>query len=275
MVSDAGAEKDREAITHLIVVHGFDSWFEKRSELFETIVGNANRIARELGKKVLPAATNLKDFGDRFVRWDTHYHGAFLASIALALENGFERVFIASSHNQDQLFPWGSHPILDPLWSTERLSFVHDGCEIRRVDKIRSISQAPIVLSTLRVCSVRSHIKSVYNCGSCEKCLRTMIGLHITGALQRCTTLPHSVDARLVRNIYVHDRNTRSFTDELVNSLGSSQMDLAIKSALQEGLSGERGPMARRRLVSIITQLLVMYLPALLPAWKKVQQAVT
>jgi hypothetical protein len=266
---------DREAITHLIAIHGFDTWFEKRSALFDTITENASRIAHEFGKKLLPAAANLKDFSDRYVRWDSQYHGAFLASVGLALENGFDRIFIASSHSQDQLFPWGSHPTLDPRWSTERLSFVHDGCETRRVDKIRFVSQSSIALQTLRVCNVRSYTRNVYNCGSCEKCLRTMIGLHISGALQRCTTLPHSIDARLVRNISVLDQNTRSFTEELVNSLGSSRTDLALRSALEECLSGDGGLMVKRRLFTIITHLLVMYLPPLLPAWTKVQQNLT
>ena len=266
---------DEEAITHLIVVHGFDTWFAKRSELFEAIAGNTSRIARELGKKVIPAATNLKDFGDRFVPWDSHYHGAFLASMGLALENLFEKIYIASSHNCDQLFPWGSHPILDPLWSTERLSFVHDGSETRRIDKTRYISQFPIVLQTLRVCNVRSYTRNVYNCGSCEKCLRTMIGLHVAGALQKCTTLPHFIDVRLVRNIAVSTPNTRTFTEELVNSLGSSEADLAMRSALEEGLSGDTGPMVRRRLFTIMTHLMVMYLPPLLPIWTRVQQALT
>ena len=34
------------------------------------------------------------------------------------------------------LGPLGSHPLLDPLWSSEDVELVHDGCEATRLDKL-------------------------------------------------------------------------------------------------------------------------------------------
>lgn len=198
-----------------------------------------------LRKNVVPAATNVRDFAIQFVDWGFLYFGAALASVGLTLEDIFEKVYVASSFSYDQILPWGSHPALDPLWSTERVSIIHDGCEARRVDKTRFIAQFPVVTDTLRVCTYRPLSGSIYNCGLCEKCLRTMVGLHIAGALHKCRTLPNSIDLRILRRIPIH-REVRSLTEELVTSLGSSETDLAIKSALEVALSKSPRPGPRR-----------------------------
>jgi len=272
---------DEETITDLVVVHGFDITFGRRNtKLFPTLLANAEKAGREFNKNVFPVATNLKDYGDRFVGWRALYFGAFLASIGLALENAFERIYIASAHSYTQIVERdrrgmieGSHPDLDPLWSTERESFIHDGCEAARIDKIRFISQFPIVLTTLRVCIIRSHGGGPYNCGSCHKCVRTMIALHTVGALQKCTTLPNSIDPKRLSSFWISDQNARSMLHDLVTSLGPSDTDLAIRSVLERSLSERSG--MRRHFLSTMTYVLSVYAPSLLPAWNRALSAGT
>lgn len=228
---------DDESITHLIVVHGFDIYFGKwNSELYPTVLSNSTKVAQELGKKVLPVATNIRDFSDRFADWGPLYHGAAMASVGLLLEQVLEKVYVAATYTYAQLHPHGSHLILDPLWSTEHLSFVHDGCEANRLDKMRLIAKYPIVLDTLRVCFMNPN--NEYNCGCCEKCLRTMVALHIVGALQTCKTLPHTIDPDLLRNITIH--STVDHLTHLVKALGTTGTDLGIREALEECLSRRR-----------------------------------
>lgn len=97
-----------------------------------------------------------------------------MASIAHLV--GFQRTLIASSHSEDDDFPWGSHKDTDRLWSTESSRLVHDGV-IQRSEKIRFIGQTPSALRGLRVCWQ----DKAYNCGTCEKCLRTRISLRLLG----------------------------------------------------------------------------------------------
>jgi hypothetical protein len=85
--------------------------------------------------------------------------------------------------------------VLDPLWSTETLTVVHDGCEMGRIDKVRFMAESQLVLDTLRLCPA-------YNCGRCIKCLPTIIDLLQAGALDRCATLPHEVDVDQLREIF-------------------------------------------------------------------------
>jgi hypothetical protein len=97
-----------------------------------------------------------------------------MASIAHLV--GFRNTIIASSHSEDDRMPWGSHPQTDHLWSTESSHLVHDGV-IRRSEKIRLIGQTPNALRGLRVCWQ----DTAYNCGICEKCLRTRLSLRLLG----------------------------------------------------------------------------------------------
>ena len=73
--------------------------------------------------------------------------------------------------------------MLDPLWSTEAVEIVHDGCGQTRVEKIKYISQNETVMKNLRYCWENRDVE--YNCGKCEKCLRTATCLEIAGVRER------------------------------------------------------------------------------------------
>ena len=192
--------RDVETISHLIAVHGMDVGHEGWDERVPPAMGeNWRRVARESGTALLPVTTNLRVVLEPLALW-TMTHGAALASIALALGSVFRAVRIAASTTYDQLYPWGSHPLLDPLWSTEAVRFIHDGCELDRIDKTALVAQSQLALDTLRVCS---GMTPGYNCGRCVKCLPTMIDLLQLGALNRCRTLPHAIDAEELRRTLV------------------------------------------------------------------------
>lgn len=229
---------DEQSITHLINVLGFDIYLWD-ADRYPPMLKKMRQAAEHLGKKFLPVVTNLREFTDKMADWPDFYHGAALASIGLFLEGYFEKIYLAATQTYDRLWPMGSHPVLDPMWSTESLSFVHDGCEATRLDKIRFCSRWPIFLDTLRVCTTGKKT-SKYNCGECEKCLRTMIGLHIAGALDRCKTLPHEIRPELFDDFIIHDHDMQFFNQELLENLGVSDLDLRIKRALSDCLDRSR-----------------------------------
>jgi hypothetical protein len=183
---------DEMAIDDLLFVRGLDIAIDqpKVDELFAKSVRNARRVADQFRKTLLIASTNLRNFTNRFVSWGKTCHGAALASIALALGERLREVKIASTYDWEHLFPWGSHPQLDPLWSNGKVVLTHDGCEATRLDKTRLVAEHPIALETLRVCY--ENPDSIYNCGRCQKCLLTMVELQRCGALERCRTFPQN-----------------------------------------------------------------------------------
>ena len=115
-----------------------------------------------------------------------HRHGAALAAVALALAPQVGKVYIGSDFAYDMLPPLGAHPLLDPLWGTEQLQLVHDGCEISRWQKIEKIIDDETVQRHLRVCWLHSY--DAYNCGHCAKCLRILAWLAMMGMSGRVKT---------------------------------------------------------------------------------------
>jgi len=186
-------------------------------------------VGAGFGKNVIEIETNLRSFLRPYVSYATLSHGAALAGIGHLLAPFFRRMYIASTYTRDHLFPWGSHPELDPLWSTETLEFVHDGGEATRVEKAAWLSESDLALQSLRVCAGGTN-----NCGRCEKCVRTMINLASVGALDRCTSFDVPLNLRNVRKILVHDEHTRAFVDENLQALENGACDPQLYDALRE-----------------------------------------
>ena len=212
---------DADTITHLISLHGIDVDHDGWSEAFPPVLlAGFERVARETGKTLTPVITNVRKVGARLAPW-TMLHGGGLASVALALGVGLRQALIASSASYDAIYPWGTHPLLDPLWSRDGLTVVHDGCEADLAVKMAIVAQPPLVMETLRVCPGFGY---GYNCGRCMKCMRTMVALLQAGALDRCRTLPHEIDAEALRTALrgpggpVHRANFRKQLDSLVAS---------------------------------------------------------
>jgi len=232
-----------DPITHLIVIHGADMPIDSQARMgtFATTVANTRLVGERFGKQVLSVATNIRFLYSRLgIAW---HLGSSLPSTALVLEGFFKKFNIAATFTYADIAetpcshsnrPSGTHPLLDPLWATESSRFVHDGCERTRLEKIKFISGSEIALDMLRVCW--NNNQPEYNCGRCGKCLRTMVGLHIAGALGKCRTLPSSIDIAALRRTFLGmPYEVRSF-EGLVSELGDSQTDTEIRSALTETL---------------------------------------
>lgn len=173
-------------ITKIIYVDGYDVWLKEKKYL-DMVHGRIDEIAKEFNKEVIYVSTNIHEFSEMFVDWSHHYFGTALGTVACLLSNSIGKVYIPASHSYKYLVPAGSHPLLDILWSTEKVEVIHDGCEATRNDKIKSIYSNPIVLKYLRVCT-GERIVGRDNCGKCMKCIGTMIGLYPHISLENCPT---------------------------------------------------------------------------------------
>ena len=161
-------------ITHLILVRGSDIGLGD-DRLFEAVVRRAGEVASAYGKTLVVVETNSLELGHASGIVPHMYYGAILAGVALAL--GFAGTYVSSGLPYTEIYPDGAHAVIDHHWSTESTFLAHDGAEALRSQKLRALAAAPLLLKYLRVC-VRS---GGYNCGSCEKCLRTRVALRLLG----------------------------------------------------------------------------------------------
>lgn len=127
------------------------------------------------GLEPIVIETNVSQAFHPFAGWIEH-HGSALAAIGHMLSGHLEGVMIASSGNEATWrVPWGSHPALDPMLGSRRLTVEHHGL-VSRFDKIAHIATDITLMRTLRVCN-----RSRQNCGECDKCTFVMRSLQILG----------------------------------------------------------------------------------------------
>lgn len=170
-----------DEVTDLVFVHGFDIMEGEKAHA-EMAERQVRMVGEAYGRRVLAIRTNLRscwlaDVGG----WGEIAHGPAMAAVAHLLGPQFGRILIAGSDSSPEPWPWGSHPELDPLWSTARLEFVHDHHHVTRVRKIERVLSSEVARKTLRVCWKNRNVKT--NCCRCEKCIRTMITLKAFGRL--------------------------------------------------------------------------------------------
>lgn len=69
---------------------------------------------------------------------------------------------------------------------------MHHAARTGRLAKMRLLVTSETAMRHLRVCWVNPG--GTYNCGRCEKCLRTLAGLRVLGAADRCRSFSSGLD---------------------------------------------------------------------------------
>lgn len=157
--------------------------------------------AARMGLGFAEITTNVKETRLREADWHDLAHGPGIVSAGLALEGRYRRLLIASTKPYRSLQPLGSHPLTDPLLSTEGTRVLHDGASHGRGEKIAFVSRYDVAMDSLHVCY---RGKDDANCGECEKCLRTLLWLELSGRREACRTFAAApIDLRRVERIYV------------------------------------------------------------------------
>jgi hypothetical protein len=176
----AGRRADKlSEIDYLVAVWGMDIKLENEALWNTTKTMLIDAIPNESASTFLPVKTNSRDF-QRDVRWTDMGFGPMLGAITNFLSKGARFSIIGSYGLYDDLQPHASGPLVDRLYSSSHISVVHYSPRFNRFNKVKYISEyAPEYLKNLRVCWLNTGNK--YNCGECEKCLRTKMDIHILG----------------------------------------------------------------------------------------------
>jgi hypothetical protein len=174
--------------------------------------------------------------------------GAGLASIGLALGGGLGRVAIPATDGALTLAPCGTSPVLDPLFSTERVEVEYDASGLGRVGKVLALAEErPELLPYLKVCFEENRPD---NCGRCGKCLLTMSALRLAGALEWATGFPEELDLDLVRTAEVQNVGPLLEWGELMRAPGAGEeLRAAVGEAIRRSARALRthDPLRERR----------------------------
>lgn len=225
---------EREHLDALVYVDGFDLDLDDHARL-AAVHEHLHDAADLLGLPLLVVRTDLRRFGDAAgIGWPDH-HGAGLASVAHLLAPRFGTMLVPATHTYGHLEGLGSHPLLDPLWSSDLVEIVHHGAAANRVDKLRAIAHEPAVQRHLRVCWEQP--QGAGNCGRCEKCVRTAAAARAAEVADLLETLP-PVGTREIARARATGRG--SPWEEIRISLAESGTDPELERAVHRVLARHR-----------------------------------
>jgi hypothetical protein len=229
----------RSEIDALIHVHGFDLALDEQPKR-ALVSASLREVAAALELPLIEVETDLRALSDPVCGWELVYTGAALASVAHLLASRFERVLIPATHSLRDLHPIGTHPLLDPLYSSELLAIEHVD-SVPRVDKLAQLAESELAMGALRVC-FQPGVDGL-NCGRCHKCMRTMTGLRVVGALGRCRTLPGDLSLREMSGGKVVRRQSLTYVWENLAAVearaGDPDLALALRRLVARGARTE------------------------------------
>lgn len=216
---------------------------------FEHVLDSLSVLAEKIGVTLIPVYTNIRSLGPQddtaFWRtfWIPEYMAAPFAAIGHALSRRLTSLSINSGFDISGIMPGGrhephgSHPLIDPNYSSINLRIRHEGITLSRLEKTKLVAGWDIALQHLRVCNRSQHyIHEMLNCGKCEKCIRTMLALEALGALEKTTAFPvRVITPEMVEATRPLAPNTFQNYEELLQPLaerGRHDLCLAIRRKL-------------------------------------------
>ncbi len=209
-------------INNLVFLQGCDVLLSE-TERLKSMDASLREVAAQVGAKAISIKTNLREHpiaGRKF----KISHGGVFSSVGHLLPE-VDRLIISSSQQKGVWdLPFGSHWDTDPLWGSESLEIVHYGEEFGRNEKLRGIAGETVVQQNLSVCQGKIEDRlndPSYNCGKCEKCVRTMLIISQSNSLQNYPKFleKNNLNARLDEVLYLSDYLVPVYEDILAHGL--------------------------------------------------------
>lgn len=174
------------------------------------------KIAAAFGSHAVIVRTNAKKHPTFSKHRLSDTHSSFLAAVGHLLAPHMASITIAPSWHKSHHLVTGSNWQLDPLWSSQSFRIVHAEASAQRFERVKAICDNRLAQQNLHVCFQN------YNCSSCEKCVRTMVELMISGKLRQFETFDHTIELT-----------------ERIDSLSRISHPIFFEAALNKGLDAK------------------------------------
>ena len=215
-------EQHPASIKDCFFIHGFDIGGVvargMKYHVFERAKTSLETIAEDAHVTLIPIYTNVRHLCDERALWLEKFFGAVLAAAAHTFDSRINLLHVASSYDIPNLAPCGSHPLLDPYYSSYELGIFHRDLELSRLDKMKIIADWDAAFQNFRVCL--ANVKDRLNCGKCEKCVRTMAELIAIGALHKTEAfVEDDLSPQLLESFNIRIRHREPFYEEMLKPL--------------------------------------------------------
>jgi hypothetical protein len=118
--------------------------------------------------------------------------------------------------------------MLDPEYSSFDMRIRHRDLAMSRLEKLRLVAGWDVALQNIRVCL--TNVQDRLNCGKCEKCVRTMLGLLAIGALDKTAAfVEDDVSPEFLSDFSITIRHREPFYRELIEPLRALGRDDLVR----------------------------------------------
>ena len=222
-----------ESLKDGIIVFGLEVENERS---FSMVLDTLTEFAQEAECRLVPVFTNVRMLNPDWRFWYNAHMGPALCAVAHAFQRRFSSVTVGSDYDVAHLVPHGSHPLVEPNFSSYSLRVHYHGLTLSRLGKARLIADWPAALRHLRVCNVsEGYQRGSLNCGRCEKCIRTMLELMAVGVFDKAPVFQQrEISPRMIERLYMPGA-IRPYYEELIGPLaaaGRPDLDDAIQQRL-------------------------------------------
>lgn len=210
----------------------------ERLAMFGEIRERLERLSAAEEFTLVPVYTTVRLLAPDYACWTNVGFGAATVAVAHALRRRFTTVVFASDGAGVDPAPAGSHPLLDQHFATAAVDVEHAQPATSRLDKLRLLASWPAALAIMQPCHRIGVLPpGRLNCGRCEKCVRTMLGLVAIGMLAVTPAFAgHDVTPDLVAAIPVHSAAKAELLADLVGPLeraGRTDLVRAVQRRLR------------------------------------------
>ena len=185
--------QDREPT--LIAIRGWTITPDERDDdAWEAMRSRLTTFAERRSLETAFVESNMLRFLDHpllLAHYKRHVDGAWYSSVGhglgltglcapLAYVGGMADLYVAATHWEGIDLAWGSRPDVDDAVAWSGTDCHHDGYHLtrqERIDRIAAYVDASSTPLSLHTCNERFDT----NCGRCEKCYRTAVGLRLAG----------------------------------------------------------------------------------------------
>lgn len=187
LASQTAMKFRKHNITHLTFNNvGSHGEGEKAENLYHIRLERPKRFAEKYGFEFVTCNSNLQNVVEQN-HFKSHTYSSMFA--VYCLQKLYSVYYYASGgyrYNEFRLddkatICCGSYDMLSlPLLSTHSLRLYSEGEGMSRMTKLKSVIKYVPSYEYLNVC-----LKEEHNCGKCEKCVRTLLGIDALGALDK------------------------------------------------------------------------------------------
>lgn len=207
--------QDCYKIKKSIFILGYDMCKDDHADGYSKISNTYKEyLMNTLGIDLINITVNHRELTDLVIH-KKYTIGTILYSTGLLLSPMISTLYIPSSISYSYTDYWGTNPISDELCETENMEVIYDGGGMKRMDKIKIVSEFEDSYNKLRVCL--QNPESLYNCSKCEKCARTMLELELQNKLEKYTVFNNKLE-EAIKGIKLKTYSQKTFFKDIYNN---------------------------------------------------------